>query len=143
MIYFDTSALVKRFVDEPGTPTVQRLVANSDNLATAKIAYAEMYSGFTRKLRENELSQNDYHVVCRQFEADWEAYLRIELHDEILEISRRLIQNYPLRGFDAIHLASAVHLETYLGAPVELVAADKRLLDAAEGEGLGWVNPLD
>ncbi len=49
MIYLDTSALVKRFVAEPGTPAVEQLVAGENHLATAKIAYAEMYCGFTTR----------------------------------------------------------------------------------------------
>jgi len=143
MIYLDTSALVKRFVAEAGTPEVQRLVASEDHLSTSKIAYAEMYSGFTRKFRENEISKQDYELACSQFEADWDAYLRIELHDEILDISRRLIQTYPLRGFDAIHLASAIHLEKSVELRIRFVAADKRLVDAAKGEGITSINPLD
>lgn len=44
---------------------------------------------------------------------------------------------------DAIHLASAIHLEKSVELHVRFVAADKRLLDAANGEGLTSINPLD
>ena len=140
MIYLDTSALVKRFVAEPASDRVGRLIAEETSVATAKIAYPEIYSGLTRKWREKDLSRSDYELACRQFEMDWEAYVRVELHDDILHTSRDLIQRYPLRGFDAVHLASALYLEKALGEPVSFVAADRRLLEAARRESLATVD---
>lgn len=142
MIYLDTSALVKRFVTEVGSDRVGRLFLEQATFATAKIAYLEIYSGLTRKWRENALSRSDYELACREFELDWEAYIRVDLHDEILSISRDLIQRYPLRGFDAVHLASAVYLEKALGEPISFVAADTRLLEAAHQESLATVDVL-
>ena len=140
MIYLDTSALVRRFVAEAGSDRVGRLIVEETSVATAKIAYAEIYSGLTRKWREEALSRSDYELACRQFEMDWEAYIRVDLHDEILSIARDLIQRYPLRGFDALHLASAVYLEKALAEPISFVAADKRLLEAAHQESLSTVD---
>ena len=139
MIYFDTSALVKRFVTEVGSDRVERLIAEAAAVATAKIAYPEIYSGLTRKWREKDLSRSDYELACRQFEMDWESYVRIDLDDAILQISRDLIRRYPLRGFDAVHLASAAYLQKALGEPITFVAADKRLLEAAQKESLETV----
>ena len=51
MIYLDTSALIKRFVNEKGSPLVQSIVQGKGPVATAKIAYAEIFAGLTRKLR--------------------------------------------------------------------------------------------
>lgn len=139
MIYFDTSALVKRFVTEEGSDRVERLIAEAAAVATAKIAYPEIYSGLTRKWREKDLSRSDYELACRQLEMDWESYVRIDLDDAILQISRDLIRRYPLRGFDAVHLASAAYLQKALGEPIAFVAADKRLLEAAQKESLETV----
>ena len=49
MNYLDTSALIKRFVEETGSPLIQTLVTHSTPVATAKIAYAEVYAGLTRR----------------------------------------------------------------------------------------------
>ncbi|MGH9460777.1 MAG: type II toxin-antitoxin system VapC family toxin [Vicinamibacteria bacterium] len=140
MIYLDTSALVKRFVAEAASDRIRRLIVAEASVATSKIAYAEIYSGLTRKWRENDLSKSDHALACRQFEMDWEAYVRVELHDEILVLSRDLIQRHPLRGFDAVHVASAVYLQKALGEPMSFVAADKRLLEAAHQESLFTVD---
>jgi predicted nucleic acid-binding protein len=142
MIYLDTSALVKRFVAEAASDRVQRLILEEGSIATATIAYTEIYSGLTRKRREGGLSESDFELACRQFEMDWEAYVRVDLSHEILLVSRDLIQRYPLRAFDAVHLASAVYLEKALGESVSFVAADKRLLEAADRESLATVNVI-
>jgi predicted nucleic acid-binding protein len=140
VIYLDTSALIKRFVNEKGSPLVQSIVQRTAAIATAKIAYAEIFAGLTRKLREGNLSKAQYALACRQFESDWHAYLRVELEDDILLLARDLIQRCPLRGFDAVHLASALRLKIALGEEVTFAAADGRLLKAAEGENLEPLN---
>ena len=140
MIYFDTSALVKRFVNEKGSLLVRSIVKRGEPVATAKIAYAEIFAGLTRKLREGQLPNTLYILACRQFERDWESYLRVDLHDDILFSARDLIQRHPLRGFDAVHLASALSLKEALGEVITFAAADGRLLGAARSEKLEALN---
>lgn len=140
MNYLDTSALIKRFVNENGSSLAQALVQQSVPIATATIAYAEIFSGLTRKLREKHLSKTLYGVACRQFDRDWAAYIRVELNDGVLVLARDLIQRHPLRGFDAVHLASAVTLRNALGEGITFVAADGRLLKAAQFEKLDVLN---
>jgi predicted nucleic acid-binding protein len=140
VIYLDTSALVKRFVQEKGSPVVQSLFQSANGVATAKIAYAEIFAGLTRKLRERNLSRAQYSTACRQFESDWHAYVRVELQDDILLLARDLIQRHPLKGFDAVHLASALRLKVALGEEIRFAAADKNLLRAAQIEKLETIN---
>jgi acyl carrier protein len=71
MNYLDTSALIKRFVAERGSGLVDALVAAGQPIATAKIAYAEVYSGLARKRREGHLPEAKYLSACRLFEAEW------------------------------------------------------------------------
>lgn len=110
------------------------------SVATAKIAYAEVYAGLTRRQREGHLSAGQYASACRQFESDWRSYIRVDLGDEILVLARVLIQRHALRGFDAIHLGSALSLRTALGEEITFGAADERLLRAARAERLPVLN---
>lgn len=140
MIYLDTGALIKRFVDEIESSVVQAMVQSGDAVATAKIAYAEVFSGLTRKLNSGELAKLSFDLACRQFQSDWKAYIRVELSDEVIALARDLIRRHGLKGFDAIHLASAVSLKDALGEQVTFAAADRRLLRAAAAEALKAVN---
>ena len=136
MIYFDTSALIKLFVLEKGSEDAQRLSRDHLPVATATIAYTEMYSGFNRRKREKYLSARQYTRLSRQFEEHWTTYIRIELTGEVLALGKVLLERYPLRAFDAIHLASAVSLQKGTQEPLQFAAADIRLLNAASAEHL-------
>lgn len=140
MIYLDTSALIKRFVAEAGSETVNDLVGKAPPIVTAKIAFAEVHAGLKRKHREGFLSGRDYALSVRQFEDDWESYIRVDLRDEILRLARDLIRQHPLRGFDAIHLSSALTVKRAVGEDLTFGAADVRLLRAAQSEGLTSLN---
>jgi hypothetical protein len=70
----------------------------------------------------------------------WESYIRVDLRDEILQLAHDLIRQHPLRGFDAIHLASAVSVKRAVGEDLTFGAADVRLFRAAKSEGLTSIN---
>ncbi len=136
MTYLDTSALIKRYIWESGSELVHQVAREDAFLMTSKIAYAEAYAALTRRMREGDLSRIQYGQVCRLFEREWPAYLIIEVHDEVLRLSRDLIKKYPLRGFDALHLASAKSVRRHLKEPLVFACADRCLLESAEAEGL-------
>jgi len=140
MNYLDSSALIKRFVEEKGSECVRRIIEREEPIATAKIAYAEIHSGLARKRREGNISSNQYTLICRQVERDWNSYVRMDLTDDALSLVRTLIQRHPLRGLDAIHLASALILKTSLGEQVSFASADVRPLRAAAKEDLISIN---
>lgn len=141
-LYLDTSALVKRYYEEPGTKVVGQLFRDAPLIFTSKIAYAETISAFMRKKRESELSSNDYQKVLKDFKRDWEhLYIVIELSDAVVKGTEILIESYWLRGFDAIHLASAQIAQKEIGIDFAFCCADNSLLDAAKKEGFEGIDP--
>jgi len=138
--YLDTSALLKRFVAEPGTDVVNTLVSRHGPVATAKIAYAEAHAAFARRHRAGNLSGPQYALTCRRFEHEWHAWVRIDLDDDVLALARDMVRRHPLRGFDAIHLASALALRISTGEDLSFAAADGSLLNAARAERLRALN---
>lgn len=136
MNYFDTSALIKRFVEERGSKAVAELFEADPMVATSVVAYAEVHAGLARKLRERALTVAGHRRTARAFDADWRAWLRVVVSEQVLALVPGLVRRHPLRGIDAIHLAAAVRLQAELAEPVGFIAADERLLAAAEGERL-------
>ncbi|GAI32781.1 unnamed protein product, partial [marine sediment metagenome] len=59
-IFFDTSALVKRYVDEPNSDRVIEICRQADRLILSIICLPEMISTLNRLLRENTISAEDY-----------------------------------------------------------------------------------
>jgi hypothetical protein len=119
------------------------MLATGELAVISKIGYAEIYAALARRRREGDLSQGAYRRVCRSFEQNWRGYVRVEVRDDVLFLARDLVRRRPLRGFDAIHLGSALMLARELGEPIRFVAADARLLEAAAAENLLVMNPED
>jgi predicted nucleic acid-binding protein len=138
--YFDTSALIKRFVAERGSDLVHTIMADQEYVATAKIAYAEVHAALARRHRDRDPSGGHYSRASQQFENEWQGYVRVDLWDEVLLLARDLVRRHPLRGFDAIHLASAIRLQRELGEEIRFLAADARLLQVAQAERLPALN---
>ena len=141
MIYLDSSALIKNYSQEPGTHRVREILSAADGCSISKIGYAEICAAFGRKNRENPKDRRVHLVGFQRFQEDWKLLHIVELEDDLLPVICGLTEKYPLRGADAIHLASALWLERVLDDEVIFVAADGRLLEAARDEKLKTVNP--
>jgi predicted nucleic acid-binding protein len=140
MIYFDTSALVKRYLKENGSETVGSIVRQKKVIATSKLAYPEMLSALMRKHRAGDIQRRPLDLVIGQFEIDWEKLVIVEFHDELLEIIKSLIEKYPLRGADAVHLSSAMWLQKSTKETLTFVTSDIALLNTAQAEDLEIIN---
>lgn len=141
MIYFDSSALVKRYVREDGSDAVQSLIRQGEGIATSKLTYPEMLSAFGRKQRAGELARGLFGRLLDQFEADWKTVFVVELHDDLLPTVKLLLTKYLLKGADTVHLSSALWLKRTVQADMTFVASDANLLKAAQGERLKVINP--
>ena len=142
MIYFDSSALVKRYLKEVGSETVNAILLSEKTIATSKLAYPEILSAFMRKHRAGELSQKPLRSVIDQFESDWAYFFVIEFHGDLLAGIKALIEKYPLKGADSVHLSSALWLKQNTREDVQFVASDLMLLKIAESENLHVLNPV-
>ena len=74
--------------------------------------------------------------ILDSFRRDWESFIRVEVSDDLNETIDRTIGQYPLRGFDAIHLASALTLHEVLKGDFIFACYDKRVILAAQKAGL-------
>ena len=135
ILYLDTSALLKLYVEEPGTPDVVTLVEEAEEVATARVAYAEARAALARHRREGALLAADLRRVVRELDREWGTYNVVDLTDPLVRAAGALAERHALRGYDAVHLAAALDL-TAAGGTVEFAAFDERLNRAARRERL-------
>ena len=136
MIYFlDTSALVKRYVTEPGSEQVRRLLRRKVDIALARITEAEAYAAIARAVRMNVLAEDDRERVFEQIAEDIAAARVVEIRRSIVSAVRDLVVRWPLRGYDAIQLSCALRLQSE-NLAVAFWCADDELANAARGEGM-------
>lgn len=134
VIYLDTSSLVKLYVEEEDSSRVVDLVRSSKVIATSLIAYAEARSAFARRFRENAFTPQQYKRLVSFFNEDWDKYLIVKLTKELVWLAGDLAEKRKLRGFDAIHLSSALTLRRELSAPVIFSCSDRNLQKASQLE---------
>ena len=146
MYYVDTSAVVKRFVNERGTPWMQAFSVPPTIFFTASLTFVELMSTFNRRQRDGSIDSTVYADLMRDLTIQWATYTVIRLTNTILSKTRPLLERHPLRAADAIQLASALQANAPLVAaglpPLTFLSADDRLLLAAHAEGLPIDNPL-
>ena len=134
--YLDTSSLVKLYVEEQDSSKVEEWVKSSRVTATSLIAYAEARAAFARRFREKAFSSREYGRLISFFNEDWDNYLIVRVTKELVRLAGDSTEKHALRGFDAIHLSSAVTLLRELSAPIVFSTSDKKLQKASQLEGL-------
>ena len=143
MIYLDSSAFVKRYVQEEGTDFVKSILAGHGLITTSKLTYPEIRSALMRKVRGGEIERKTFNGIVEMFDKDWDHVLVLDFHNDLLQMVKVVIEKHPLKAADAIHLSSALWLKLSSKADVTFVASDSNLLKAAQAEKLQIVNPLD
>jgi uncharacterized protein len=136
ILYLDTSSLVKLYVSEKETPATKQLVGAMEVIATSRLAYVEARAAFARKRRERGVGPKDYRNIVQNLDNDRESYFVVDISDTLVKMAGQLAEKHALRGYDAIHLASALTLRREGDQPVAFSCFDGRLSVAARGEGL-------
>jgi predicted nucleic acid-binding protein len=136
MAYWDTSALVKLYVDESDSPRYRQILQGSnEQLQTSMLTLAELYKAFWAKSANGALSSEGPDALMQKISESVErGRIRLVAYDRQLlaQFQTTIASCYSrpkplrLRSADGIHLASARS-----AAAVELVCADKRMRAAA------------
>ena len=144
IVYFDSSALVKRYIAEPASAQVESLVAEAGIAATSLITRAEVAAALARAVRMNWLTHNVAARALKTFQQHWSMLFRLNIREVTIERAEGLAWEQGLRGYDAVHLASALLWQSGLSQPVTLATFDRQLWDAAQLAGLEvWPETLE
>lgn len=150
-VYFvDSSALVKRYINETGSNWVLNLCnpASNNDIVIAAIAGVEIIAAITRRAKGGGISPEDSAALCDRFKCDLETeYQVIEISDRIINDAMNLAQTQGLRGYDAVQLAAGCAVNnlclTNNLSSITFVSADNELNAAAIRERLSIENPND
>lgn len=135
--FFDTSALVKRYVTETGSSWVNRVIIDLDtNHTISRLTESEVSAALTRRL-EARLAQR----MLQNFDQDLaQFYTRLAITNQSIDEAVSLTRRYRLRGCDAIQLATALQVATAESSTI-FVCSDSELLATAAALGLIVENP--
>lgn len=133
ILYLDTSALLKLYIQEEGSERVVDLVQHADFVATCRIAYAEARSAIARRTRHGDLSEEMHQRLVKGLDEEWSLFVVLDFDEKH---AGALAARHLLRGFDAIHLSAASHLLSQKDPPdLWFCSFDEKLNVAAAAEG--------
>lgn len=147
--WLDASAYAKRYVSEKGTQLINHLFAcvPLGRIVSLFQAAGEIIFVFVRRRNEGRISTTRFNQLREHFEAEFIERDELEqvfpTKNQITD-SWDLIEKHSLNSTDAILLQCAIDRVDQLriaGHHLILVSSDKRLLRAAQNEGLLTFNP--
>ncbi len=141
ILYLDTSALVKRYVAEPGTAEVVQAIAAAEVTGTSIVARAEMAAALARAVRTGLLAQEAAASALQMFRNDWPRLVRVQATGHLVARADGLAWELGLRGYDALHLAAGLLWQEGMDEAVTFATFDRRLWEAANLRGLGVFPP--
>lgn len=131
--YFETSAIVKLLVAEEGSDRADALWDASDLLVTSRLSYAEARAALAAARRDGRLTERSQEDAKDALEERFRELDQVEITGELVRLAGDLAERHALRGYDAIHLASALVLGAGDGI---LVTWDRDLVRAGHASGL-------
>lgn len=129
--FFDSSAFAKRYVEEAGSQAVDTLCMAATELALSIVCIPEIISALNRRVRERDLSHQQYEQVKEDLFEDIRDAEVVSLTPEVISTCTTILETSPVRAMDALHIACAVEWGAEL-----FVSADKRQVTAARKAGL-------
>ena len=134
VVFVDTSALVRRYVDEPDRDLVVDTMAGHDLWAASAIARTEAMV----TLHQVALGPRQQARLWASFRADWDAFAVVPVDDRCLARAVELGAEFGVRLVDAIHLAAADRLPR----PVRYLTFDRHQIPAAASLEFEVVSPV-
>jgi predicted nucleic acid-binding protein len=119
VFYLDSSAIVKRYIEEPGSPTIRKLYLKSYSgeavLAQSIWNIGEVLGAFDRARNLGRISEDQYRVARKRFLLETRRMMRlgsmliVPIRTGILRESWKLVEKHHIYAADALQIASARH----------------------------------
>lgn len=143
--FLDSNTVVKYYIREPGSNWVRNIVDLNDNICViCTISFVEVASALAQMQRGKRFGKQLMRRTFTNFRQDIQRglFFTHAINTATLELAAELAMLYPLKGFDATQVTSAVLGEEMLNTSIVFVSGDKQALFAAITEGLAVDDPF-
>jgi uncharacterized protein len=147
--YVDASALAKRYIPENGSSLVDSILdtAPADRIYILNIGTAEVMSILVRNRNAGIISRAEFVQAAASFTTEIvgvKDIAKVSVTSRLITASFPLIVAHSINSTDALVLKSALAIARRLRSADDdlvLIASDRRLVRAAQAEGLMTFNP--
>ncbi|MBI3601410.1 MAG: type II toxin-antitoxin system VapC family toxin [Candidatus Omnitrophica bacterium] len=127
--FIDTSAMLKRYFDEPGADAFDQFIRNVTHITVAPTYLLEAHAALERRHRDKTFTKEQVRRLKEKIEEDFFSYHEIEFNSQLCETAKYLIASYPMVTLDSIQLAAAMIANTQA-----FLTSDKQLFKYAQEE---------
>lgn len=137
IIYLDTSAVVPLLIREPSSTLCQEVWDASDDAVTSRLTYVEGAAALAQALRSQRMDASQHRASLTVLDAVWAQCDVIDLTQDLVVEAATMALQFGLRGYDAVHCASATHIRD---EALVAVSGDRKLLQAWSRLGLATLD---
>ena len=132
ILYCDTSALLKLFVDEEGSDWMIKARDASLSIAVCRITWAESMAAFAQRCRFKGANLPALAKSRTALEQAWYEFAIVDISQPLVEKAGVYAEAFALRGYDSVQLAAAHNLREECSLPLTFACYDRRLNQAAQ-----------
>lgn len=131
--YFDASSFLKLVIEEPGTDQARETWLSANRRVSSRLLYPEARAGLARAHRMRRIDKPMLDAARARVEAYIDDADLLEVTDVVARQAGDLAEEYGLRAYDAVHLATVAGVAD---ESTVLVATDAELVRAARANGI-------
>jgi predicted nucleic acid-binding protein len=132
ILFCDTSALLKLFIDEQGSESMINARSSSKGIAVCRITWAESMAALAQRTRFKGTNQSRLAQARSMFEQAWPGFVIADITQPLVERAGVFAEAFALRGYDSVQLAAAHQLHEQFALPLTFACFDRRLNQAAK-----------
>ena len=140
MLYLDSSAWVRLFLQEANFTAVRAYVAKAEDRICYELGYVEVRAAMAAVHRAKRIDDDAHERVKDMFAAEWLKSSVVGTDDLLIQRACGIAEYGGLRGYDAMHLAAAERVRLGGFMNMELLSFDKDLVRAAKMLGIRCVD---
>ena len=131
--YYDTSAFIPILIAEPSSEVCRRLWVEADAVCTSRLLYVEAAAALAQAQRMDRVTQSQRDAALETMDSLWREFDIVDVVESLVRRAAVLADTHRLRGYDAVHCASAASL---LDDDLVVASGDRTLLRACREVGL-------
>ncbi len=135
--YLDTSAFVPLLVVEPSTSLCRRFWDDADAVVSSRLLYVEAAAALAQAVRIGRIADEEGRAAVALLDELWDEFEVVEVDELLVGRAADLARCHALRGYDAVHCASAQQLDD---DDVVVAAGDRRLLTVWTALGMSTLD---
>jgi uncharacterized protein len=133
IVYFDASAIVPIIIEEISSMAAARLWDDAERVISSRLVYAEVRAALAMAGRLDRINGEELESAVEDFESLHQQLDIVEVDEALVRDAGSLAEQFALRGYDAVHLASVKLIQD---PDVVFAAVDPDLLRGAQTLGI-------